>query len=132
MSQPSDAWLDSRARIIAIESEIENLKLVLEYGESAWQHDLSHFNDVVVHLQQQLDTAQTELAAAESDLAKDEQRFEKDLSIAERDLFSYLRNNAKVADQVRVLEDQAKQLYADLQELGMSTPDMDNKISSLL
>jgi len=115
-----------------MESEIENLQLLLEFGESAWQHDLSFYNEVVEHLQRRLEKAQTQLLAAESELAKDEQRFEKDLSIAERDLFSYVRNNAKVADQVRALEEKAKQLYADLQELNMSTPEIDNKASSLL
>jgi hypothetical protein len=131
MSQPSESWLDSRSRIVAIESEIENLKLVLEFGESAWANDSSFYHQVVAHLETKLRNTQNELNVAESDLAKDEQKFEKDLSVVERDLFSYLKNNSKVADQVRVLETKAKQLHSDLQELGMSTPEIENKISSL-
>jgi len=131
MSEPSESWLDSRSRIVAIESEIENLKLLLEFGESVWANDLSFYHQVVAHLETQLANAQSELSLAESDVGKDEQKFEKDLSVVERDLFSYLKNNAKVADQVRALETKAKQLHSDLQELGMSTPEIEKKISSL-
>ena len=129
---PSDSWLSDCSRLLATGIEIDNLQLLLEFGESAWRNDLSVYNQVVTQLEDQLREAQTELTAWEAHTEQDEQKFEKDLSIAERDLMNYIRNNMKVADQVKALEDKAKQLYADLQELGMSTPELDAKISNLL
>jgi hypothetical protein len=129
---PSESWLSDRSRLLATGIEIDNLHLLLEYGESAWNHDLSVYTQIVSQLEDDLKAAQTELSHLESQTLLDEQKFEKDLSIAERDVMNYIRNNTKVAQQVRSLEDKAKQLYSDLQEVGMSNPEIDSKISNLL
>ena len=127
----SESWLDVRSRIVSLESEIDNLNLLLEYGESAWAHDLNCYSQIIELLETQLSESRLELTSLETNLSSDEEKFEKDLGLAERDLFNYIRNNTKVSEQVNVMEEKVKELYSDLKELDMSNDEIDSKFSSV-
>ena len=126
-----DNW-DIRSRILATESEIDNLKLLDEFGKPAIDEDLWVFSEVLTQLKDELVSEEGSLATIEAAIAVREEKVEKELLIAEKDLFNYIRNNKKVQEQVVQMEEKAKALYADLVEVGMNNAEIEKLASNLL
>jgi len=126
-----DNW-DIRSRILATESEIDNLKLLDEFGKPAIDEDLWVFSEVLTQLKDELVSEEGSLATIEAAIAVREEKVEKELLIAEKDLFNYIRNNKKVQEQVVQMEEKAKALYADLVEVGMNNAEIEKLARNLL
>jgi hypothetical protein len=127
----SSGW-HRESQLVATESEIENLKLLEEFGKQAWDEDLWVYSEVLKQLREKHKSLEEQLANIETSIKISEQKFDKELLVAEKDLFNYIRNNKRVVGQIQEMETKAKDLYNDICELGMNTLEIEKLASSLL
>lgn len=123
---------DVRATYMHQQSDLDNLELMVEYGQAAWEEDL-------VVPRYDLECMRAELASEKlglDNLTMDRQtkqaQYDKEINLVTTDLFNYIRNNEKTLIQVKVLEKRAKTVYETLKAQGKVTPELERLASSLL
>ena len=123
---------DVRARFMHQQSDLENLELLVEYGQAAWEEDLVVPRYDVERMRAQLASEKSDLDNLTMDREAKQAKYDKELNLVTTDLFNYMRNNEKTLIQVKVLEKRVKTAYDTMKAQGKLTPEMERLAASLL
>jgi reverse gyrase len=113
--------MNKRYEIESVESEINNLYLLNEYGRSAWAEDNNVSRMILDSLHKEQAALQSTLQQLEAQRALKEEKVDKQLAVIERDLFNYIQNSGRTLAQIRTLEKRARELLSDIDELGIES-----------
>jgi reverse gyrase len=113
--------MNKRYEIESVESEINNLYLLNEYGRSAWAEDNNVSRMILDSLHKEQAALQSTLQQLEAQRVLKEEKVDKQLAVIEKDLFNYIQNSGRTLVQIRTLEKRARELLSDIDELGIES-----------
>ena len=131
MASTSSNW-DVRAQAVSLESEINNVALLTEFGKAAWEEDIAAASATLAALRQELEVVRSSQQQLVHARQVRDAKLDKEVAILEKDLFSYIRNNEKTAIQVKVIEARAKLVYNQVKASGKTTSEIERLAEALL